>query len=77
MGLSTRLSTGTSTIVHFVSSIPLTVYSLFKLCICFAHELVCMWFGQSSFFYLMNISILGISDVVNVCFGEHTFSDFI
>ena len=44
-------------------------YSLFlflKLCICFAHELMCMWFEHSSFFHLMNISILGISDAVNL-----------
>ena len=77
MGLSTRLSTGTSTIVHFVSSIPLTVYSLFN----FAYVLRMSWcaccLGNLHFFYLMYISILGISDVVNVCFREHTFSDFI
>ena len=54
---------------------PLTVYSIFKLCICFAHELMCMWFGHSSFFHLMNISILGISDAVNGCFRDHTSSD--
>ena len=28
-----------------------------KLCICFAHELVCMWFGHSAFFHLMDISL--------------------
>ena len=54
MGLSARLSEclsiRTSTNVYFVSLTPLTVHSLFQLCICFAHDLVCMWFGHSSFF---------------------------
>ena len=68
--LSECLSTRTSTIVYFVSSTPPTVYSLFKLCICFAHELMCMWFDHSSFFHLMHISMNG-------CFREHTSSDFI
>ena len=66
--LSECLSTRTSTSVYFVR-----VYSIFKLCICFAHELMCMWFGHSSFFiHLMNI--LTISDTANGCFHEHTTS---
>ena len=48
--LSECLSTRTLTSVYFVSSTSRTVYSIFKLCICFAHELMCMWFGHSSFF---------------------------
>ena len=70
MGLFARTAS-----VYFVSSTPLTVYSIFKLSrgICFAHELMCMWFGRSSFFHLVNISILGRSDAVNGCFS----SDFI
>ena len=80
MGLSVRLleclSTRTSTIVYFVSLTPPTFVSLFKLYICFVQELMYKWFCNSSFLYLMNISILGISDAVNGCFREHT-SDFI
>ena len=79
MGLFTRLSkclsTRASPSVYFVSSVLLQFIPFFKLCICFAHELMCMWFGHSSFFHLMNISILGISDAVNECFRDHTSSD--
>ena len=81
MGLFARLSeclpTRTSTSVYFVSSVLLQFIPFFQLCLCFAHKLMCMWFGHSSFFHLMNISILGISDAVNGCFHEHTSSDFI
>ena len=79
MGLSAYLteclSTRTSTSVYFVGSAPYSLYIFFKFCICFAHELVRMWFGHSSIFHLMNISILGISDAVNGCFREHTSSE--
>ena len=73
MGLFARTTTSAS--VYFVSSTPLTVYSIFKLSrgICFAHELISIWFGRSSFFHLMNILILGRSDAVNGYFS----SDFI
>ena len=64
MGLFARLSgclsTRTSTSVYFVSSTPFTVC----FCICFAHELMCMWFGHSSFFSPHEHINFGISDAV-------------
>ena len=70
VSLSVCLSNRTSTGVYFVSSnssIP-----CWNLCICFVHELMCMWLGHYSFFHLTNLSILGISDAVNGYFVSTT-----
>ena len=76
--LSECPSTRTSTSVYFVSLVLLQFIPFFKLCICFAHELInvhVVW-AFFHFFSLMSISILGISVAVNGCFHDHTSSNF-